>query len=111
MRTLVLLLALLPFVAACKKELGELCKDSSECESEECRPVPPGAEVDICAIGPPCPADAVDIGGVCIRACSAGCPEGTFCEPFYDGCLASCERDDQCRNGVCTSGVCGAPPD
>jgi hypothetical protein len=109
MRTLVLLLALIPLIAACKKELGELCSDGSECETELCRAVPPGSDVKICAVNAPCP-DAVDIGGECIRPCSEGCAEGTFCEPFYDGCLASCERDDQCRNGVCTAGVCGAPP-
>jgi hypothetical protein len=76
MRTLVLLLALLPLVTACKKELGELCSDGSECETELCRVVPPGSDAKICALDSPCP-DAVDIDGECIRPCSAGCPEGT----------------------------------
>jgi hypothetical protein len=108
MRTLVLLLALLPFVTACKKELGELCSDGSECETDKCRVVTPGADVKICAATPPCPDDAIDIGGNCIRACSAGCTEGTVCHPFYDGCLAACERDDQCPNATCTltTGLC-----
>lgn len=105
-----LLLALLPLVTACKKELGELCSDGSECETEICRDVPPGSVVKICALSQPCPDDTIDIGE-CLRPCSEGCPEGTYCEPFYDGCLASCERDDQCRNGVCISGVCVAPTD
>jgi hypothetical protein len=104
----VLLLALISLVTACKKELGELCSDGSECESERCRPVPPGAEVDICAASPPCPADAINIDGDCIRPCSSGCPEGTVCHPLVQGCLAACERDAQCPNATCTltTGLC-----
>ncbi|MBK8263582.1 MAG: hypothetical protein IPK80_19870 [Nannocystis sp.] len=108
MRTLVLLLALLPFVTACKKELGELCSDGSECETEECRVVTPGAEVKICAMYGPCPEGTVDIGSECIRSCSVGCSDGTVCHPFYEGCLAACTGEDQCRNNTCTlaTGLC-----
>lgn len=112
MRTVALLLALLPLLFACKKELGELCSDGSDCETDECRPVTPGAsDVNICAAYPPCIGDAVDIDGDCIRPCSAGCPEGTVCHPLVQGCLAACERDDQCRNNTCTAeGLCEPPP-
>lgn len=108
MRTLVLLLALLPLVTACKKELGELCSDGSECESEECRVVAAGAEVDICTSIPPCPGDAIDIGGSCIRPCSEGCAEGTICDPFFKGCVAACTGEGQCRNNTCNlaTGFC-----
>jgi hypothetical protein len=85
MRTLVLLLALLPLVTACKKELGELCSDGSECETEICRDVPPGSSVTkICAASQPCPDDAINIGE-CLRPCSEGCPEGTYCDPVLRG--------------------------
>jgi hypothetical protein len=108
MRTLVLLLALLPLVTACKKELGELCDDGSECETEICRDVLPGSSVTkICALSQPCPDDTVDIGE-CLRPCGEGCPEGTVCHPFHQGCVAACTGEGQCRNNMCTiaTGLC-----
>lgn len=108
MRTFVLLLALLPLVTGCKKELGDLCSDGSECETEICRDVPPGSSVTkICAADPPCPDDAINIGE-CLRPCSEGCAEGTICDPVFKGCVAACTGEGQCRNNTCTlaTGLC-----
>jgi hypothetical protein len=95
----VLTLALL---SGCQKELGELCSDDSECKSNDCAPVSPGAkDVSICVSSVPCDDDAVSLGGTCLRPCSAGCADGTVCLPLVGGCFAACERDDQCTNAVC----------
>jgi hypothetical protein len=107
MRTLVLLLALLPLVTACKKELGELCERRLRVRDRDMPRCPAGSSVKICALSQPCPDDTVDIGE-CLRPCSEGCPEGTVCHPFYEGCVAACTGEGQCRNNMCTiaTGLC-----
>jgi hypothetical protein len=108
-KTFALLLALFPLATACNKELGELCSENSDCETDVCRPVTPGAsDVNICTASPPCGDEAVDIDGDCIRPCSAGCPDGTVCHPLAQGCLAACTGTGQCRNNACNlaTGLC-----
>lgn len=106
-RIIVLLVALL--AVACKKELGDLCDDSSECESEVCYAVSPlgASHKKICVTSPPCPTDAKDIGE-CFRVCSAGCFEGTVCHPGFQVCVAPCDGEGQCRNNTYNliTGIC-----
>jgi hypothetical protein len=101
----------LALLSACQKELGELCSDHDECKTGSCSVVSPGAkDVPICVSSGQCE-DEVELGGVCLRPCSAGCADGTVCLPLLGGCLAACERDDQCTNAVCgPSRLCEPPP-
>ena len=95
-------------IACNRKEIGELCKDADECESQDCTPLGyPSADgkkqcSSACAAG--CPAGSVCIAATdCAQACKADsdCPEGTACHPTFGACFAACQTDDQCVNSAC----------
>ena len=108
MRALVILLApLLVLAPACHKEIGELCKDDSECEFECYVASFPGAARTICT--KPCDNDADCPAGTnchlqlnCARDCKtdADCLDGTACDGTR--CLPICQSDDQCGNNGCS---------
>lgn len=109
------LLLLLAAPACGRKEIGELCKDADECESDDCAVLGyPGAEGKKQCSGPcggGCPSGAVCIAGTdCARACKADsdCPDGTACHATFGACFAACESDDQCGTDMCPmpGGLC-----
>lgn len=109
-------LALLLAASACgRKDIGELCREADECESEDCTVLGyPGADGKKQCSGPcggGCPAGAVCIAGTdCARACKADsdCPDGTACHATFGACFAACESDDQCGTDMCPmpGGLC-----
>jgi hypothetical protein len=100
------LAALALITTACQKELGELCKEDKECESEACSVLgfPGASDKKVCAGAPPCEDGGVEYLGDCLRRCTvtADCLEGTACYPHLGGCFPACERDDQCGNNTCS---------
>jgi len=111
-RPLPLLGALLLITTSCGgKDVGELCQEDSDCESDSCRyassPAARGSLQCTQSCDESCPDGSVCVDGSCKRECSSvgsdACAEGTACYPTLGACFATCSDDSECGNNTCSS--------
>ena len=84
-RSLLTALSMIAFSVGCKGDIGSECITNAQCQS-----------------GQTC--DLISVGGYCtITPCTIGdCPDESVCVTFENEdryCMASCESDDDCREG------------
>ncbi|MCB9652514.1 MAG: hypothetical protein H6729_00080 [Deltaproteobacteria bacterium] len=113
-----LLLLVGSLIIACKGNIGDLCTEDADCQSDQC-----GVRFDSyvsqciadCGADSDCPGSSECRIYVCSVPCSTDeeCPAGTVCdEPLINGdgpvCMAACESNDDCMGAtpVCDAGRC-----